>query len=146
MSITRSWLAQKLVQLVRSMRVAVTIVDAAGEISGFARQDGAAAANFDISYGQAYTVIKFGGMSGANLEKLADYNWFRSASSMRGGRLMAAIGSLAFKRGDEVIGAVGVSGAPAALSERTAVRAAVRLVKPCHHDLTIAEAAVAALG
>ena len=110
------------------VRVAVTIVDAAGEISGFARQDGAAAANFDISYGQAYTVIKFGGMSGANLEKLADYNWFRSASSMRGGRLMAAIGSLAFKRGDEVIGAVGVSGAPAA------------------DDLTIAEAAVAALG
>ena len=108
--------------------VTVTVVDAGGEMAGFARQDGAAPINFDISYGQAYTVTKFGGMPGGKIARLADYGWFRGASTMRGGRLLASEGALPLRRGDELIGAIGVSGASAA------------------DDLAIAQAGAAALG
>ena len=108
--------------------VTVTVVDACGELAGFARQDGAAPINFDISYGQAYTVIQFGGMRGGQIAKLADYGWFRGASTMRGGRLLASQGALPLRRGGELIGAIGVSGASEA------------------DDLAIAEAGVAAIG
>ena len=74
--------------------VTITVVDSAGELAAFARQDGAAPINFDISYGQAYTVTKFGGMRGGKIARLADYNWFRGASAMRGGRLLASEGAL----------------------------------------------------
>ena len=107
--------------------VTITVVDAAGELAAFARQDGAAPVNFDISYGQAYTVTKFGGMRGGKIARLADYNWFRGASAMRGGRLLASEGALPLRRGRELVGAIGVSGA----SETD--------------DLAIAEAGAAAL-
>ena len=107
--------------------VTITVVDAAGELAAFARQDGAAPINFDISYGQAYTVTKFGGMRGGKIARLADYNWFRGASAMRGGRLLASEGALPLRRGGELVGAIGVSGASEA------------------DDLAIAEAGAAAL-
>ena len=107
--------------------VTISVVDSAGELAAFARQDGAAPVNFDISYAQAYTVTKFGGMRGGKIARLADYNWFRGASAMRGGRLLASEGALPLRRGGELAGAIGVSGASEA------------------NDLAIAEAGVEAL-
>ena len=107
--------------------VTISVVDAAGELAAFARQDGAAPINFDISYGQAHTVTKFGGMPGAKIARLADHDWFRGASTMRGGRLLASEGALPLRRGGELVGAIGVSGASGA------------------DDLAIAEAGAAAL-
>ena len=107
--------------------VTISVVDAAGELAAFARQDGAAPINFDISYGQAHTVTKFGGMPGAKIARLADSDWFRGASTMRGGRLLASEGALPLRRGGELAGAIGVSGASGA------------------DDLAIAEAGAAAL-
>lgn len=108
--------------------VSISVVDAGGELAAFARQDGSAPVNFDISFGQAYTVTKFGGLRGGKIARLADYNWFRGASAMRGGCLLAAEGALPLRRGAELVGAIGVSGAPEA------------------DDLAIAEAGAAALG
>ena len=108
--------------------VTITVVDAGGELAAFARQDGAAPVNFDISYAQAYTVTKFGGLRGGKIARLADYNWFRGASTMRGGRLLASEGALPLWRDGELIGAIGVSGAREA------------------DDIAIAEAGAAALG
>ena len=107
--------------------VSISVVDVGGELAAFARQDGSAPVNFDISFGQAYTVTKFGGLRGGKIARLADYNWFRGASAMRGGRLLAAEGALPLRRGEELAGAIGVSGAPEA------------------DDLAIAEAGAAAL-
>ena len=107
--------------------VTITVVDSAGELAAFARQDGAAPINFDISYGQAHTVTKFGGMRGGKIARLADFNWFRGASAMRGGRLLASEGALPLRRAGELVGAIGVSGASEA------------------DDLAIAEAGAAAL-
>ena len=94
--------------------VSISVVDAGGELAAFARQDGSAPVNFDISFGQAYTVTKFGGLRGGKIARLADYNWFRGASAMRGGCLLAAEGALPLRRGGELVGAIGVSGAPEA--------------------------------
>ena len=107
--------------------VSISVVDTGGELAAFARQDGSAPVNFDISFGQAYTVTKFGGLRGGKIARLADYNWFRGASAMRGGRLLASEGALPLWRGEELVGAIGVSGAPEA------------------DDLAIAEAGAAAL-
>ena len=107
--------------------VSISVVDAGGELAAFARQDGSAPVNFDISFGQAYTVTKFGGLRGGKIARLADYNWFRGASAMRGGCLLAAEGALPLRRGEELVGAIGVSGAPEA------------------DDLAIAEAGAVAL-
>ena len=107
--------------------VSISVVDAGGELAAFARQDGAAPINFDISYGQAYTVTKFGGLPGGKIARLADFGWFRGASIMRGGRLLASEGALPLRRGGELVGAIGVSGASGA------------------DDLAIAEAGAAAL-
>ena len=108
--------------------VTISVVDTGGELAGFARQDGAAPINFDISCGLAYTVAKFGGMRGGSIAKLADANWFRGASTMRAGRLLAADGALPLRRDGELVGAIGVSGAAEA------------------DDLAIAEAGAATLG
>ncbi len=107
--------------------VTITVVDAAGEVSAIGRMDGSGPINFDLSYGLAYTAAKFGA-PGERLARMADNNWFRAASTMRGGKLMVAKGALPIRRGDELIGGIGVSGAPE------------------DEDLAIAEAGVAALG
>ena len=106
--------------------VSIVVVDAAGEISGFGRMDGAGGFNFDLAYGLAYTAAIFSA-TGAELDEIKDENWFRAASTMRGGRFMVAKGALPLREGDKVIGAVGVSGAPE------------------DDDLAIAEAGVKAL-
>ena len=91
--------------------VTIVVVDNAGEISGVGRMDGARPLHFDFAYGCAYTSA-ITTQSGAELEWVKDGNWFRAASTMRGGRLMVAPGSLPLFSGDKVIGGIGVSGAP----------------------------------
>ena len=109
-------------------KVTITVVDGAGDIAALRRQDASPSVNFDLSYGMAYTSVSFGGMRGEVLGKLADSSWFRAASVMRGGRLMASKGALPLKRDGQLLGAIGVSGGSEA------------------GDVEIAEAGVAALG
>ena len=106
--------------------VTIVVVDSAGDISGIGRMDGAGGLNFDLAYGLAYTSASFSA-TGADLDGFKDENWFRAASTMRGGRLMVAKGALPLRQGDKMIGAIGVSGAPE------------------EDDLAIAEAGVKAL-
>ena len=106
--------------------VTIAVVDAAGEIAAIGRMDGSGAFNFDLSYGLAFTAAKFG-QTGEQLSRFADRNWFRALSVMREGRVMVAKGALPIRRGDQLIGGVGVSGAPV------------------EADFEIAEAGIAAL-
>ena len=107
-------------------RITITVVDAAGEIVATRRMDGSGPLNFDLSYGLAYTcaIMK---RSGEELDRLKNRNWFFGGSVMRGGRMMVAKGALALKRGDEVIGGVGVSGAPEEIDYEVAVAGAAAL-------------------
>ena len=110
-----------------SHRITIAVVDAAGEVVALGRMDGAGPFNFDLAYGTAYTSALWG-WTGDELARLQDTQFFQASSVMRGGRMMVARGSLPIKRGDEVIGALGVSGAPEDI------------------DLEIAEAGLAAFG
>ena len=106
--------------------VTIVVVDSGGDVSAIGRMDGAGGFNFDLAYGLAYTSASFSA-TGAQLDGIKDENWFRAASTMRGGRFMVAKGALPLRQGDKVIGAIGVSGAPE------------------EDDLAIAEAGVKAL-
>ncbi len=106
--------------------VTIVVVDSGGDVSAIGRMDGAGGFNFDLAYGLAYTSASFSA-TGAQLDGIKDENWFRAASTMRGGRFMVAKGALPLRQGDQVIGAIGVSGAPE------------------EDDLAIAEAGVKAL-
>ena len=89
--------------------------------------DGAGAHNFDLSYRMAYTAGLFK-RTGEDMAGMQSRGWFLALSAARAGKIAVALGCLPIRRGDEVIGAVGVSGAPDAV------------------DLEIAEAGVTALG
>ncbi len=108
-------------------RITITVVDAALEIRAVRRMDGSRGYNFDLSYRMAYTagLIK---RRYRDMDTFPSRGWFPALCAARGGKIVVAPGCLPIWRGDEVIGAVGVSGAPDAI------------------DLEVAEAGVAALG
>jgi uncharacterized protein GlcG (DUF336 family) len=108
-------------------RITITVVDSALEIRAARRMDGARGYNFDLSYRMAYTAGLFK-RTGEDMETLPSRGWFHALCAARGGKIVVALGCLPIRRGDEVIGAVGVSGAPDAI------------------DLEVAQAGVAALG
>ena len=91
--------------------VTVVVVDRAGDIAAVGRMDRAPGVWFDLAYGFAYTCTIWGGASGARLAPIKDENWFRAASTMRGGRMMVADGSLPLVQDRTLIGAIGVAGA-----------------------------------
>ena len=107
--------------------VTVVVVDRAGDIAAVGRMDRAPGIWFDIAYGLAYTCTAWGGATGAQLAPVKDEAWFQAASTMRGGRMMVADGSLPLRRDRTLIGAIGVAGATD------------------EEDLAIAEAGVAGL-
>ena len=107
--------------------VTVVVVDRAGDIAAVGRMDRAPGIWFDIAYGLAYTCTVWGGATGAQLAPVKDEAWFQAASTMRGGRMMVADGSLPLRRDRTLIGAIGVAGATD------------------EEDLAIAEAGVAGL-
>ena len=67
--------------------VTIVVVDSGGDVSAIGRMDGAGGFNFDLAYGLAYTSASFSA-TGAQLDGIKDENWFRAASTMRGGRFM----------------------------------------------------------
>ena len=108
-------------------RITITVVDSGLEIRAVRRMDGARGYNFDLSYRMAYTagLLK---RTGEDMAAIPSRGWYHALSAARGGKITVALGCLPIRRGDEVIGAVGVSGAPDAI------------------DLVVAEAGIAALG
>ena len=107
--------------------IGIAVLDSALEIKAFRRMDGAGAHNFDISYRMAYTAGLFK-RTGEEMAGMQSRGWFQALSVARGGKIAVAMGCLPIRRGDQVIGSVGVSGAPDAI------------------DLEVAQAAIAALG
>ena len=95
-------------------RITITVVDAALEIRAVRRMDGAGGFNFDLSYRMAYTAGLFK-RTGTDMAGMQSRGWFHALSAARGGKIAVASGCVPIRRGDEVIGAVGVSGAPDAV-------------------------------
>jgi uncharacterized protein GlcG (DUF336 family) len=94
------------------VKVSVCVVDAGGNPVALARMDGANIVSPDIARGKAYTAIAFKSHSKEMAERMKD----RPAAGLgltqvSGNRVVLLPGGVLAKKGDEIIGAVGVSGA-----------------------------------
>lgn len=94
------------------VKVSVCVVDAGGNPVAFARMDGAGVLSPDIARGKAYTAVAFKSHSKEMAERMKD----RPAAGLgltqvSGNRIVLLPGGVLARKGDEIIGAVGVSGA-----------------------------------
>jgi uncharacterized protein GlcG (DUF336 family) len=88
----------------------VAVVDAGGNLVAFARQDGAWLGSIDISKNKAYTARAFD-MPTADLQPMVQPGQpLYGIEASNDGKLIAFPGGIPLKRGDEIIGAIGVSG------------------------------------
>ena len=103
------------------VNVSIAVVDASGIQVCAARMDRAAPLSPDIGHGKAYAAAMFR-RSGREMGE----NWppgspVPLAMAIRtGGRFVAGQGSLLLREGDEVVGAIGVSGARSQEDEEVA--------------------------
>jgi uncharacterized protein GlcG (DUF336 family) len=96
----------------RSMgyKVSVTIVDREGLPIVMLRDDGAGLHTPEGSDRKAYTARAFGQSSAAFAKRLEDRP--ETVGSRHYSRVLAIAGGLPIKAGDEIVGAIGVSGTP----------------------------------
>lgn len=94
------------------VKVSVVVVDAGGNLVALARMDGANIISPDIARGKAYTAIAFKGHSKEMAERMKDRPVAAlGLTQVSGNRIVLLPGGVLAKKGDEIIGAVGVSGA-----------------------------------
>jgi uncharacterized protein GlcG (DUF336 family) len=110
------WLAQTIANAALAQcqslgfKVSVTVVDRAGLALGMLRGDGAGLITPEGSDRKAFTARAFSQPSADFVKRLAERP--DTAGSVRYTRVLALPGGLPIKAGNEVIGAVGVSGSP----------------------------------
>lgn len=88
----------------------IAVVDAGNNLTAFARMDGAWLGSIDIAQNKAYTARSFD-MSTQELAPLAQPNQpLFGIHASNQGQLIIFAGGIPLKSGDDVIGAIGVSG------------------------------------
>ncbi len=93
------------------MPMCVAVLDDGGHLKALKREDGAGILRPRIAIGKAWGSLGMGGSSRSIADRLRDRPSFLGAlSDMSGGRVVPAAGGLLILDGDEVVGAVGVSG------------------------------------
>jgi uncharacterized protein GlcG (DUF336 family) len=109
-------------------RATATVVDSGGQIKAVMRADGAGPHTVDSSRRKAYTALSVGGSTG----ELDTFLRERSPSSF-GLRFVEQIlplpGGLAIRAGDEVVGAIGVGGAPGGDKDERCARAGIETIQ-----------------
>ena len=88
------------------MHIAVTVLDGGGNLKAFLRDDGASIQTVDVSQRKAYTALV---MRRTSAEAVKMWAAMTPAPTIAG--TIALPGGVPIKAGNEVIGAVGVSGA-----------------------------------
>ncbi|MPZ69217.1 MAG: heme-binding protein [Actinobacteria bacterium] len=92
--------------------ITVAVVDAAGHIRHLARMDDAGWLSPDIAIAKAYATAGFRRDTEQMLQRLKGKEVFATAlTSMSGGKVLLGQGGCLVMDGDEIIGAIGVSGA-----------------------------------
>lgn len=99
---------QKAESIGKPMNIAV--VDAGGNLVSHVRMDGAWMGSVDIAINKAWTARAFDVETGALAKLSQPGEDFYGIHASNGGRVMIFAGGVPLKRGDEVVGAVGVSG------------------------------------
>jgi uncharacterized protein GlcG (DUF336 family) len=88
----------------------IAVVDAGNNLTAFARMDGAWLGSIDIAQNKAYTARSFD-MSTKDLAPLAQPNQpLYGIDASNQGRLIVFAGGIPLESGDQVVGAIGVSG------------------------------------
>ena len=116
----------KAVEIGQPMNVAV--VDAGGNLIAHIRMDGAWMGSVDISIKKAWTSRAFDIETGALGGESQSGGQFFGIHASNGGRVMIFAGGVPIKRGDKVIGAVGVSGGTGKQDQAVAEAAAAAFV------------------
>jgi len=90
----------------------VVVLDAAGQLMAFAREDGASMFRFDIARGKAWGAVGMGASSRALAERAKDNpNFFISLAATAEGKFLAQPGAVLIKDNlGQILGAVGASG------------------------------------
>lgn len=91
-------------------KISVTVLDREGLQVVMLHDDGAGLNTREGSDRKAYTAVAFGQPSAAFVQRMKDRP--ETAGSIQYSRVLALSGGLPIKAGNEVIGAVGVSGTP----------------------------------
>lgn len=99
--------------------MSIAVVDPHGDLVAFQRMDGATLRSGFVSQGKAVASVHFG-RSSAELSRVADSPIGRSLTLALGGRFIPSQGALPILNGQEVRGAVGVSGGPSQQDEEVA--------------------------
>jgi uncharacterized protein GlcG (DUF336 family) len=107
--------------------VSVHVVGREGEVLVAIRGDDASPHTFENSERKAYTARTFKKPSGEFAQQLKDNP---TLSAIHLARVIAAQGALPIKIGDDVIGAVGVSGAPGGDKDEACSKAGIDKVAP----------------
>ena len=88
----------------------IAVVDNGGHLVAFVRMDGAWLGSIDIAIKKAFTARAFD-LSTKELSKLAQPGEpFYGIHASNDGKVMIFAGGVPLKRGDQVVGAIGVSG------------------------------------
>jgi len=103
--------------------VAVTVLDGAGQLRAFLRDDGAGLQTVDVSHRKAYTALIMRRTSGEQAKAWAAMN---PVPVIEG--TIPIAGGVPIKVGNEVIGSVGVSGAPGGDKDEACASAGVAKV------------------
>jgi uncharacterized protein GlcG (DUF336 family) len=100
----------------------VAVLDDGGHVKALKREDGASILRPTIAVGKAWGAVGMGESSRQLSERLKERPAFLGAlSNMSGGKVVPVAGGVLIMDGDEIIGAVGVSGGTADEDEVCAI-------------------------
>jgi uncharacterized protein GlcG (DUF336 family) len=90
----------------------IAVLDAAGHLKAFAREDGASMFRFDIAQAKAWGAVGMGASSRTLAQRAKDNpNFFSALAATAEGRLLPQTGAVLIKSANgQVLGAVGASG------------------------------------
>jgi uncharacterized protein GlcG (DUF336 family) len=111
----------------KNYHVGVVVLDYSGVQQAALRGDGAAAQNVLNAFDKAYTAATFGMDTAEIVER--SKNGPVSSSFAKVPHLLLNAGGVVIKVGDEVIGAIGVSGAPGGDNDVVCAKAALEKIK-----------------
>lgn len=102
----------------------VAVLDAAGHLKAMAREDGASTLRPDIAHGKAHGAIALGIGSRAIFNRAQEQAFFiQSVNALAGGALVPVPGGVLIRDGEQIIGAVGITGDTSDNDETCAVTA-----------------------
>ncbi len=101
-----------------NVKLSVSVCDAGGSLVAFNRMQGAISISATVAQGKAAASAGFGRPSGA---LAADSPVIQSVIATLGGRMLAAQGAVPIYQNDELVGAIGASGATAEQDEECAL-------------------------